>query len=197
MKSICLFLLFFVSIFSTYAQQQNNSVTNKSSGWQPYPKGKTSVYKATVLNSNFTVPLIRFNRINNDINQKGSVSFFNAIGAGIGISWGELAVTTDNSEDSHVINSEMHNTIGVQLGCLFAANTNSENQQNIFAPTLSVSVLNFQLGYGYELGTISEKQKRGFLTIAYSIPLSRLIKGGFYIFKRTPNPVTETVQRFE
>jgi hypothetical protein len=197
MKTACLLLLSSLSTLVCCAQMQGNSSTDKSSGWDPYPKGKTSIYKATVLNSNFTVPLIRFNRINNDNTQKGSVSFFNAIGAGIGISWGELSVTTDNSEGAQVINSEMNNTVGIQLGCLFAANTNSENQQNIFAPTFSVSVLNFQLGYGYELGTVSENQKRGFVTIAYSIPLSKLIKGGFYILRRTPKPITETVKRFE
>jgi hypothetical protein len=41
--------------------------------------------------------------------------------------------------------------------------------------------LNFQFGVGYELGTIANGQRRGFATIAYAIPLSSLVKGGYWV----------------
>ncbi|PAW93573.1 hypothetical protein CKK33_08725 [Mucilaginibacter sp. MD40] len=175
-------------------QQGNRSADNdrvsNDTQWDPYPKSRTSEYKATALNTNFTIPLIRFNSTTGDPSMKGSVSLFNSIGAGFGINWGRMEVTTDST--GHVINSNMYSTFGLNLGVLFAANTNNGNTQNIFAPTLSISILNFQVGYGMELGTVSPNQKRGFVTIAYNIPVSKLIKGGFYILRRSKRPVDDT-----
>lgn len=165
----------------------DNNRVGDDSKWEAYPSGRTSEYKATVLNTNFTVPLIRFNSTTGDNSMKGSVSLFNSIGAGFGINWGRMDVTTDNA--GKVINTEMNNTFGLHLGVLFAANTNNGSSQNIFAPTLSVSILNFQVGYGMELGTVAANQKRGFVTVAYNIPLSKFIKGGFYLLRRSKRNV--------
>ena len=146
----------------------------------------TTELKCQVINTNFTIPIIRFNTVSKDgadNNQKGNVSLFNSIGAGISYNWGRMTITTD--ANGKVINTEMNNTFGIQVGVLFAANSSSGNNANIFAPTLSISILNFQLGCGYELGTISPKEKRFFYTIAYGIPISKLIKGGFYVVKRS------------
>lgn len=151
-----------------------------------YPKSQTSEYAATVFNTNFTVPILRFNRTTGDPAKKGNVAFFNSIGAGIGISGGRLEVTADSS--GKPVNMTMHNTVGFQAGFLFAANT-EENATNIFALTAAVTLLNFQIGYGYELGTVQTNQKRGFVTVAYSIPLAKLVKGGMYIWKRTEHPI--------
>ncbi|MDB5122791.1 MAG: hypothetical protein JWP94_920 [Mucilaginibacter sp.] len=190
--------LYLLTLFCTVALRALSQETNNDTQWESYPKGETSTYRATVLNSSFTVPLIRFNRVDGDNTKKGNVSFFNSIGAGFGISWGRLDVTTDNSAKANVINTEMNNTFGIQIGCLFASNnTNGGNQQNIFAPTLSFSVLNFQFGYGCELGTVVDNQKRGFVTIAYSIPLAKFIKGGFYILRRSKKSLDQNSQRFE
>jgi len=147
---------------------------------------RTTEFKATVLNTNFVVPIIRFNKVNDAgamNNQRGNVSFFNSIGAGVSINRGRLELTTD--ETGKVISTEMNNIIGLQVGLLFAANTGSENNANIFAPTLSVSILNFQIGLGYELGTLPVNDSRTFYTIAYAIPIAKLVKGGFYVLRGT------------
>ena len=47
------------------------------------------IYKARILNTNFTVPVARFN-FNNEDNKEGNVILFNSIGAGFGVSWGRL-----------------------------------------------------------------------------------------------------------
>ena len=146
----------------------------------------TTELKCQVLNTNFTIPLIRFNTVSkdgSDNNQKGNVALFNSVGAGISYNWGRMTITTDAT--GKVINTEMHNTIGFQLGVLFAANSSSGNNSNVFAPTFSFTVLNFQLGCGYELGTLSTKENRFFYTLTYGIPLAKLLKGGFYVVKRS------------
>lgn len=150
------------------------------------PGNEIKEYKAQVLSTNFTIPIIRFNVIDKKSNgapddRKGSVSFFNSIGAGIGYYWGRITEVTD--KDGKVISSEMDNTFGIQAGFLFAANSSGSNNTNIFALTAGISVLNFQLGYGYEFGTIGVNDKRGFMTLAYGIPVSKLIRGGFYKVK--------------
>lgn len=150
------------------------------------PGNEIKEYKAQVISTNFTIPIIRFNVIDKKSNaaptdRKGNVSFFNSIGAGVGYYWGRITEVTD--KDSKVISSEMDNTFGIQAGFLFAANSSGTNNTNIFALTAGISVLNFQLGYGYEFGTIGANDKRGFMTLAYGIPISKLIRGGFYKVK--------------
>jgi hypothetical protein len=169
MKKILLMLSMVVASLGSYGQST-------------FPASKTTEYAATVLNTSFTVPIIRFNRIANDPTKQGDVSAFNSIGAGVGLSLGRLSVTADDQGKD--IATTMHNTFGIQAGFLFAANTN-EDATNTFALTGGISLLNFQLGYGYEFGTVRENQKRGFFTIAYSIPLSTFVKGGFYVLRRS------------
>lgn len=154
-------------------------------------KSGTTEVRCQVINTNFTIPLIRFNTVNKDgadNNQKGNVSLFNSIGAGISYNWGRMTITTD--ENGKTINTEMDNTVGLQLGLLFAANSSSGNNANVFAPTFSFTALNFQIGCGYELGTVSAKENRFFYTVAYGIPISKLIKGGFYVVKKS-TPIDE------
>lgn len=139
-------------------------------------------YKAHVISSNFTVPILRFNSIDQGVpgapqDKKGSVAFFNSIGAGIGYYYGDL---TEIKEDKKVISTEMDNLFGVQTGFLFSANSSEGSNSNVFAWTISVSILNFQIGYGYEFGTLNSYEKRSFFTLAYGIPISKLLRGGFY-----------------
>ncbi|MBB5394678.1 hypothetical protein [Mucilaginibacter sp. AK015] len=173
-------------------------------------------YSAHVLSTNFIIPMVRVNFLVNDPaaieNKKASVSLFNSVGAGVGYSWGKLERIT--SADGTVISQELTNRLGFQVGVLFAAGgggsgtntqtttetdpstsatstttvTNNQGATNIFALTATFSVLNFQFGGGYELGTLTPGHRRGFVTIAYSIPLSTLIKGGFWILKKKPVP---------
>lgn len=145
------------------------------------PVSSTFNYKVTMLNTNFTIPIARFNLTKSDgeTSKEGDILLFNSIGAGVGISWGELEKTTDANGET--INTEFTSTIGIHLGVLFSAGSNSTENKNVFAPTISLSLLDFQLGYGYEMGTLATNQKKGFFTVAYAIPLSKLVKGKFYI----------------
>lgn len=160
------------------------------------PKSTTYKYKVTIINTNFTIPLARFNltKKSTEKDKIGDILLFNSIGAGFGVSWGELERTTNDK--SEVINSEFTNSFGLHLGALFSAGS-GEDAKNVFAPTLSFSVLDFQFGYGYELGTLSEGQKKGFFTLAYAIPLSKLIRGKYYVATasqgyNSTNPLLET-----
>ncbi|MBL7698683.1 MAG: hypothetical protein JNK79_11010 [Chitinophagaceae bacterium] len=192
-KSFTLVILFIFPAFFCIAQQ-TTTVTRAASSSSPSnqpdnyttPPSSTRTYQASVWSTNFTVPILRFNVLKKSANNeaKGNVALFNSIGAGFGISWGRLEETTDNT--GKVINTEMHNSFGIQVGVLFATNSSGGNNANIFAPTLSVSVLNFNVGFGHELGTLPDDTHRGFLTVAYGIPISKLVKGGFYIRKRGP-----------
>lgn len=146
------------------------------------PLSSTFNYKATILNTNFTIPIARFNLTKSDgeTSKQGDILLFNSIGAGVGISWGELEKTTDANGET--INTEFTSTVGIHLGVLFSAGSNnSAENKNVFAPTISLSLLDFQLGYGYEMGTLAPNQKKGFFTVAYAIPLSKLVKGKYYI----------------
>ncbi|NNV53964.1 hypothetical protein [Limnovirga soli] len=205
-KGVLFYLLFLLPLFSiaqkepdekmTLTTKEEKLIKSLRENTSELERSTTSTYAATVINTNFVVPIIRFNTVSKDgadNNQKGNISFFNSIGAGISINWGRLELTTD--ADKKIINREMNNTFGLQLGLLFAANSSTENNTNIFAPTFSVSLLNFQVGCGYELGTISTKENRFFYTLAYGIPVSKLVKGGFFVWKKTPLPLN-TVNGF-
>ncbi|WP_184549602.1 hypothetical protein [Mucilaginibacter sp. FT3.2] len=172
--------------------------------------GGVTKYSAWVLNTNFTIPLVRVNFLvnkpQNSTNSLASTSFFNSVGAGINISLGELDVTKDIGNNNTAI--AFYNHIGFAFGFLFAANSSSgsttttnstttpttnasttsgasttTNSQSstIFALVAGVSILNFQVGAGYELGSLTAGQRRGFLAISYAIPVSTLINGGYKI----------------
>ena len=115
------------------------------------------------------------------IDRRGNVAFFNSIGAGLNINRGTYTSVTD--KDNEEINQEFENIIGAQLGFLFSSNSTTSSNNNIFALTFGLSILNFQLGYGHELGSVLPNEKRDFITLAYGIPLSALVKGGFHILK--------------
>lgn len=148
--------------------------------FEKQPKSSKYFYSVKMVSTNFTIPVARFNMAKEESNGNkiGDLTLFNSIGAGIGYSWGELEITTD--ENSEVIDREFVNNIGISGGILFSAGSGSE-AKNIFAPTLTVSTLDIQFGVGYELGTIVDNQSRFFFTVAYAIPLSKLIKGKYYI----------------
>jgi hypothetical protein len=159
------------------------------------PASTTYSYDVKMVNTNFTIPIVRFNIANSKSPKEGDVLLFNSIGAGVGISWGELAKTTDASGET--INTDYTNWFGLHFGVLFSAGSSGGENKNIFAPTISASFLDFQLGVGYEMGTIAPAQTKFFLTLAYAIPLSKLIKGKYYILKssrgyNSKNPLKET-----
>jgi hypothetical protein len=141
-------------------------------------KNTKITYKATILNTNFSIPIARFNFSKNDSISKGNIQLFNSIGAGFGFSMGSM---TDYRDDNGELeNSDFANTFSMHVGVLFSAGNNN----NVFAPVLSVGVLDFQLGLGIELGNINANQKRGFLTIGYAIPLYKLTKGKYWFYSK-------------
>jgi len=171
----------------------NSDTSNIGPGTAIAPKR----YTASVLSTNFTVPLVRVNFLNNKAsgsNALASTSFLNAAGAGFTYAWGEIDQTLDKT--GNVASTSFNNQFGFQLGFLFAANTASGSSSTttasttttttqssaIFAIMAGVSILNIQIGGGYEFGTLSTGQKRGFMTIAYAIPISSLVSGGYKIF---------------
>ncbi|MDA3942862.1 MAG: hypothetical protein PF694_04905 [Bacteroidetes bacterium] len=141
-------------------------------------KNKKIKYKATIWNTNFSIPIARFNFTKNDDTKFGNIQMFNSIGAGFGKSWGTM--TDYRDENGDLENSDFVNSFSIHGGFLFSAGTEGNN---VFAPVLTIGVLDFQLGFGVELGTIKEDQKRVFLTLGYAIPLYKLTKGK-YIFSK-------------
>ena len=176
-RSILLFLLL-GSLHSIYGQQATTTLCDD----------------AFVINTNFALPLVRFNFDNPYEGRKslGNVTFFNSDGTGVSFSYRKLELMTD-SNTGEVIRREFKNIIVIQLGFLFSTNT-GDSSRNIFASILGLTILDSQIGYGYELGTIRENKKRRFLALSYSIPLPKLINNGLYIFKKSQ--LTQNSKRF-
>jgi hypothetical protein len=157
-------------------------------------KSKKVTFKATILSTNFTVPIIRFDankpQYNADgspvENSKGTISLFNSIGAGVGIYLGRVTETRDSK--GTVIDTDFNNTFGINVGVLYQA-TVGDDQRNVFALTGTFSVLNFQVGVGYDYGKVALNRERTFVTIAYSIPLYKLVDVGYRYWLRSNTPV--------
>lgn len=149
-------------------------------------KNTTLTYGSQILSTNFTIPLVRFNFVENDSQKQGDILLFTSIGAGVGYYWGQLERTRDNTGE--IIDEEFRNRFGVNLGFLFSAGT-GDDTKNVFAPVINFAVLDFQIGIGTELGTRSLNQKREFLTISYSIPVYKLFKKSYkiYFMQKVPN----------
>lgn len=138
--------------------------------------------KVLMASTNFNIPMVQFTPITGSTStKKGDVAFFNAVGAGVGISYADLQLIKNSKGDSIV--QESKNKIGFQTGFLFSSNSSSSSNSNKFAWTMSLVILDFQIGYGYEFGTIDTNQKRNFFMLSYNIPLSKLTKGGSYVFR--------------
>jgi hypothetical protein len=122
-------------------------------------------------------------------NSIGNVALFNSVGAGIAFNYGRLTITQGANGSQPT--QEFVNRLGFQIGCLFAANSSAQNNANVFAPTFSITALNFQVGVGYELGTVGTNDTRFFFTLAYGIPLSKLIPGGYWQLYKGATPVDD------
>lgn len=149
-------------------------------------KNTTLTYKATMFNTNFSIPIARFNLVRHDNSKQGDVILFNSIGAGIGLSSGRYEVTRDDTGD--IVDEEFSNTFGLHFGVLFSSGT-GEDKKNVFAPVLNLGMLDFQLGVGYELGSLATNQRPFFYTVSYAIPLHKLVKKAFRIYWQAPTPI--------
>ena len=151
-------------------------------------KNSKITYKATIWNTNFSIPIARFNFKKDDDTKLGDIQLFNSIGAGFGMSWGTMIDYRD--ENGELENSDFSNSFSLHGGFLFSAG--SENN-NVFAPVLTFGFLDFQLGIGLELGTLQENQRRGFLTLGYAIPLYKLTKGKYLFYKNRKGKIINEV----
>lgn len=141
-------------------------------------ENKTIYTNATILSTNFNIPVARFNFIDEEERNGaiGDINLFTSVGAGFGIYWGEKKTVYNNL--SEVIEQDFKNYFGLNLGLLFSAQT-GDDKKNVFAPVLNLTALDFQVGAGYELGTIQSNQSRFFVTFSYAIPLYKLTRTGF------------------
>ncbi len=141
---------------------------------------KTLKYEATIWNTNFTIPVARFNFSKDNTNTKyGDVQLFNSIGAGFGLSFGTMTDFRDAS--GNLENSDFVNSFSIHGGFLFSAGS---DDTNVFGPVLTIGVLDFQVGFGVELGTIKPEHHRSFMTLCYAIPLYKLTKGRYKFYKK-------------
>lgn len=168
-------------ITTTDLAANNYSISKKIIGDNLLMKSTIATYQKTIVNTNFTIPVARF-----DINKpeydgsgkligdtKGNISLFSSFGFGIGICGGRAEVTRDSN--GIVIDESFSNTFGAYLGVLYQAST-GEDGRNVFAPTLSLSILDIQIGIGYDYGKVPQNQERTFVTVSYGIPLFKLFK---------------------
>ena len=162
---------------SEVRKKYNQFLLNKES--KELFKNTKITYEATIFNTNFSIPIARFNFIKDDDSKFGNIQMFNSIGAGFGISYGKM--TDYRNEIGELENSEFNNSISFHLGFLFSAGTENDN---VFAPTFNIGLMDFQLGYGVELGKIDDNQQRSFLTVGYAIPLYKLKKGKYKFYKK-------------
>lgn len=153
-------------------------------------KNTTLTYATSIWSTNFNIPLIRFNLIRADNFKKGDLLIFSSIGAGIGKSWGHLERTRDNRGE--IVNEEFSSTFGIHLGALFSASSGEDNK-NVFAPTFNLSILDFQIGTGFELGTILPNQRRLFITLSYGIPLYKLFKRNYWLKNSAKIPISSKI----
>lgn len=150
-------------------------------------RNSTLTYTATIWNTFFQLPLARFDLSKKSDNREGNISLFNSVGAGFGISWGRLERA--RNDYGQIIKEDFSSTFGLHLGVLFSASS-GDDTKNVFAPTFNISLLDFQLGTGYELGTRTDNQRPFFFTVSYAIPLYKLIKKSYRIRKLSPNPIS-------
>lgn len=179
MKKILLILIFSQSLIFCYGQDKNTLSTIETN--KKALAGTNYSYKATILTSNFSLPVVKFNRFEDSVDgSKGSISFFNSVGAGLTLTGGEMREIRD--KNGEIASQDFTPTFGVTGGFLFSSSTGDESK-NSFAPFLGVSILDFQLGLGWELGTLPDNYKRSFFTVSYNIPIYKIKRGAFYILK--------------
>jgi hypothetical protein len=141
---------------------------------------------AWILSSNFTVPSVQYQPyITNFIDKNGNstngaISFFNSIGAGISVSKASFKQIISKTDTSGF---DIQNKVGIQFGFLFSRTSGQTTEISRFALHTGISLMDFQLGYGYEFGTINKDLKKGFFTISYGIPMSKFTKKTAHVFK--------------
>ena len=175
-KTISIILLLVIISISGKSQENTEFIIEKAN--------------VLTLSTNFMVPLTRFNFLKNDdnsANANGRLMLFNSIGAGLSLNWGKMTESTEVSSKVSDPERKFANAVGIQIGMIFSADISEDGSENTFAPTVSLSVLDFQVGVGYELGTKLDTETGWFMTLSYGIPLQKLTqKGSWVLVKNVP-----------
>lgn len=142
-------------------------------------------YSGFALHTIFNLPVVRYNinSFNGRTDPPGTLEYFNSIGAGFCFSFGRIRVKSKNDSsitqvfgDDRIVT--MKNIVGLSFGALFSKSDSIGGSRVMFAPTINVQLLDFQLGFGYELGSVRNNAHRCFLTVSYGIPLTKLTGAG-------------------
>lgn len=182
LKFIIMKFIIFVSLllcsFKVFSQEiendQESSITISSN--------KT----AWLLTSNFTVPTVIFQPVLQDFREKnigterGNLSFFNSIGAGISVSRADFKIIASENDTK---GTDIRNQFGFQAGFLFGRTATGTEDKNRFALQMGISILDFQIGFGKEFISVPKNFNSKFITISYGIPVSKLSKNTAYVFK--------------
>ncbi len=132
--------------------------------------------KVTSIHTDFIVPVSRFTILSQPESDgsRGRLLLFQSLGAGITIQRGHLRRVYDQSDAGKMISQQLQRRLGLQIGLLFGTRQLDQEVKTQFAPTVGVVLLDFHIGYGYELGAKSESETSHFVTVSYGIPLQRL-----------------------
>lgn len=145
-------------------------------------------YKGFALNTVFNLPIVRYNinSLNGKSDVLGSLEYFNSLGAGISLSFGKIRVKSESNNTLRNTFSgdktiTMQNAFGISVGVLFSKNDSIGGSRIMFAPNINLQLLDFQVGFGYELGSVANTAHRCFFTVSYGIPLTKLSGTGSYL----------------
>ncbi len=162
MKKILLLHLVLLSIIPSYAQENWN-------------EGLVQ-WTEEGITTNFIVPITRFSFLKQTADDQavGRLLLFNSVGAGVSFQKMKLQKFNIGYDISENWVTNMVYRYGVQLGVLFSTRDSGEEIESRFAPTFGITILDFHIGYGYEMGSRSAKESPHFIAISYGISLSNL-----------------------
>jgi hypothetical protein len=188
-KLILVYIIFYCSI--SYGQEQKDETkkdTVKTANSESINENPFSMSNKTawILSSNFTVPTVTFQPTLRDYRDtkpsepRGTLSFFNAIGAGVNISRANFKLITAKKD---TVGTDINNQIGFQAGFLFSRSSTGLETKNRFAVQIGISILDFQVGFGKEFIAVPHNFNSKFITISYGIPLTKFSRKTAHVFK--------------
>lgn len=188
LKYISILAFAFFLFVNIYAQEEAPNPKTKGEKERFFwNEGENKVeFNGWVLQSNFVLPLVRYNFPYRK-SDEGSLEYFSSAGGGFGLHFGKITIKSETKIDQSSLSDDwdvnMANVFGVGAGALFSQKNDisGTKTQFVFSPTLYFSILNFQLGGGYELGNRIGTNSRFFMTVTVDIPLSKLANTGSFI----------------
>lgn len=135
---------------------------------------------ALIFSTDFIVPMVRYDllEIRESVNPKGRVSAFNSLGAGFSVAFGSLTTRFTDSLRTKIDKKngfDFKNIIAIQGGVLFSIDQKAGENNNIFAPCIGLSALDFSLMWGYDFAHSDTQLDGHFFTIAYNVPLRKIL----------------------